>query len=157
MNIHAHIMLLAAGWFADLPVFLQWALGLWVLALGGCFGSFMNVVIYRVPAGLSISHPGSRCPKCLHAIRGYDNIPVVSWLVLRGRCRDCSVAISARYPLVEALVAVVTVVLAVADVWWFEPNVVAGSGARAMLFPAWHVWALYAAHLLLVCTLICAA
>ncbi|WP_394553000.1 prepilin peptidase [Agromyces sp. MMS24-JH15] len=69
--------------------------------LGLAVGSFLNVVIYRVPAGKSIVAPASACPQCGHEIRGYDNIPVLSWLVLRGKCRDCGASISARYPLVE--------------------------------------------------------
>lgn len=69
--------------------------------LGLLVGSFLNVVIYRVPAGLSLVRPGSACPHCHHPVRSYDNVPVVSWGLLRGRCRDCSAPISARYPLVE--------------------------------------------------------
>lgn len=64
-------------------------------------GSFLNVVIARVPEGESIVTPGSRCPQCGHAIRARDNVPVVSWLLLRGRCRDCGARISPRYLLVE--------------------------------------------------------
>jgi len=70
--------------------------------LGALIGSFLNVVIHRVPAGQSVVHPPSACPGCGNRIRPYDNIPVVSWLVLRGRCRDCSAPISGQYPLVEA-------------------------------------------------------
>jgi leader peptidase (prepilin peptidase) / N-methyltransferase len=70
---------------------------------GLVFGSFANVVIWRVPRKESVVSPGSRCPQCGHDIRWYDNVPLVSWMVLRGRCRDCGAAISARYPLVEAL------------------------------------------------------
>ena len=70
-------------------------------AFGSLIGSFLNVVIHRVPAGRSLVTPASACGACGHAIRWYDNIPVVSWLVLRGRCRDCSARISARYPLIE--------------------------------------------------------
>ncbi|RPH71163.1 MAG: prepilin peptidase [Myxococcaceae bacterium] len=66
-------------------------------------GSFLNVVIARVPAGLSIVRPGSRCPRCGHALAWYENVPLVSWLVLGGRCRSCRSPISARYPLVELL------------------------------------------------------
>lgn len=73
---------------------------------GLALGSFLNVVVHRVPAGLSVVAPASACPGCSHPIRRRDNIPVVSWLALRGRCRDCSTAISARYPLVEAATAV---------------------------------------------------
>jgi leader peptidase (prepilin peptidase) / N-methyltransferase len=69
--------------------------------LGLAVGSFLNVVIHRVPARVSVVAPASACPACGHAIRNRDNVPVVSWLVLRGRCRDCSAPISARYPAVE--------------------------------------------------------
>ncbi len=70
-------------------------------AVGLVLGSFANVVIARVPRGESIVHPGSHCPNCTAPVRAYDNIPVVSWVVLRGRCRDCGWTIPARYPLVE--------------------------------------------------------
>jgi leader peptidase (prepilin peptidase)/N-methyltransferase len=78
---------------------------IWALAalLGLVFGSFFNVVIWRVPLHKSISSPPSHCPRCKQPIRPYDNIPVLSWLLLRGRCRDCGQPISSRYPLVEAL------------------------------------------------------
>ncbi len=68
---------------------------------GLCFGSFLNVCIYRLPLGMSVVRPRSACPKCGHAIAGYDNIPVLSWLILRGRCRGCKEPFSARYMLVE--------------------------------------------------------
>jgi leader peptidase (prepilin peptidase)/N-methyltransferase len=68
---------------------------------GLAVGSFLNVVAYRLPLGLSLVHPPSRCPGCETPVRPYDNVPLFSWLVLRGRCRDCSTPISARYPLVE--------------------------------------------------------
>ncbi len=70
-------------------------------AFGSLIGSFLNVVIYRVPRGRSIVSPPSACGSCEHPIRWYDNIPMVSWIVLRGRCRDCSARISVRYPLIE--------------------------------------------------------
>ena len=73
-------------------------------AAGGLLvGSFLNVVAWRLPRGESLVTPGSRCPGCAHPVRPYDNVPVLSWLALRGRCRDCRTPISARYPLVEAL------------------------------------------------------
>ena len=78
-----------------------------VAPLGLMIGSFLNVVTYRVPRGESIVSPGSRCPGCGQAIRPVDNVPVVSWLMLRGRCRGCGTRISPRYPLVELLTAVV--------------------------------------------------
>jgi leader peptidase (prepilin peptidase)/N-methyltransferase len=65
-------------------------------------GSFVNVVAYRIPRGLSVVRPRSACPGCGHQIRGRDNVPVLSWILLRGRCRDCGSGISVRYPLVEA-------------------------------------------------------
>ena len=80
--------------------------------LGLLIGSFLNVVIHRVPAGLSLVRPASRCPSCEAPIRWYDNIPIVSWLVLRGRCRDCGAPISARYPIVETLTGVAFVLVA---------------------------------------------
>ncbi|HYN84072.1 MAG TPA: prepilin peptidase [Pyrinomonadaceae bacterium] len=76
-----------------------------VAVAGACIGSFLNVVIHRVPREESIVFPNSRCPACGTNIRPYDNLPVVSWLVLRGRCRACRAPISARYPAVEALTA----------------------------------------------------
>lgn len=73
--------------------------------LGAIIGSFLNVVIYRVPKGESIVSPRSKCPGCRHELAARDNVPIVSWLLLRGRCRSCSASISARYPLVEGLTA----------------------------------------------------
>lgn len=73
-----------------------------VFAFGASIGSFLNVVIYRLPAGLSLIYPPSRCPKCHHRLGKTENIPVLGWLWLKGRCRWCRVPISARYPLVEA-------------------------------------------------------
>jgi len=92
-------------------------------AVGGlCIGSFLNVVAYRMPAGLSLVSPGSACPGCGTAIRPYDNVPVISWLALRGHCRACDTEISARYPLTEAATGLLfaAVVLAIhvhAQVW----------------------------------------
>lgn len=81
---------------------------------GALIGSFLNVVIYRVPAGRSVVSPASACGTCGTRIRGWDNIPVISWLLLRGQCRDCSAQISPRYPAVELGTAVSFVVVA----WW---------------------------------------
>jgi leader peptidase (prepilin peptidase) / N-methyltransferase len=74
---------------------------------GALIGSFLNVVAHRVPAGESLVSPGSHCPHCGAPVRPWDNVPVVSWLVLRGRCRDCNAPISPRYPLVELVTALV--------------------------------------------------
>lgn len=73
-----------------------------VALLGLVVGSFLNVVVHRVPRGESVVSPRSACPGCGHEIRSRDNVPVLSWLLLRGRCRDCAAPISRRYPLVEA-------------------------------------------------------
>lgn len=80
-----------------------------VALFGLIFGSFLNVCILRVPRRESIVTPGSHCPACGHSIRWYDNIPVLSYLLLRGRCRDCGERISPLYPLVEILTAVIFV------------------------------------------------
>ena len=73
---------------------------------GMLIGSFLNVVAYRIPLGRSVISPPSACPECGHQIRWKDNIPVVSWMLLRGRCRDCGARISVRYPIVEAATGV---------------------------------------------------
>lgn len=96
---------------------------------GLLFGSFANVVIWRVPRGESISHPGSHCPGCEAPITWYDNIPLLSWIVLRARCRHCGEPIAVRYPLVEA--ASGALFLLAALVW--------GPGVRAV-FAAAFFW-----------------
>ena len=78
-------------------------------AFGAAIGSFVNVLAYRLPRHESIVKPRSRCPKCQTQIAGYDNIPVLSWLLLRGRCRHCASPIPVRYPVVEALTALLFV------------------------------------------------
>lgn len=90
--------------------------------LGLVFGSFGNVVVWRLPRGESLSEPPSHCPKCGHAVRWRDNVPVLSWLLLRGRCRDCGEPISVRYPLVEAGSALL----------WLASGVVFGISVRAL-------------------------
>ncbi len=79
------------------------ALTLPIFALGLAFGSFLNVCIWRLPRGLSVVRPGSACPRCERPIRLYDNVPILSWLILRGRCRDCKARITPRYLFVELL------------------------------------------------------
>ena len=78
--------------------------------IGLALGSFLNVCIYRIPHKKSILHPGSSCPKCGTKIRFYDNIPVLSYIILRGRCRSCEAAISLQYPLVELVTAALLVI-----------------------------------------------
>ena len=75
---------------------------LFAFAIGASIGSFLNVVVYRVPAGISLISPGSFCPKCKRSLPWFDNIPVLGWIHLRGKCRFCKQPISMRYPIVEA-------------------------------------------------------
>jgi leader peptidase (prepilin peptidase)/N-methyltransferase len=82
--------------------------------LGAVVGSFLNVVVYRLPRGESLVSPPSRCPSCLTPIKPYDNVPVLAWLWLRGRCRACHARISPRYPLVEAATAALCVAVVLA-------------------------------------------
>ncbi|THG30429.1 prepilin peptidase [Glaciibacter flavus] len=100
--------------------------------LGLVIGSFLNVVVWRVPRGESIAHPPSACPKCHTPIAARDNIPVVSWLLLRGKCRTCGEPISARYPLVEAGTALAFVLVALGAAF----NVYAWAVVPAFLYLA---------------------
>lgn len=102
---------------------LFWYLMLFVAFTGLSVGSFLNVVIYRVPVGRSIASPGSACGSCNHPIRFYDNIPVLSWCILRGRCRDCGAKISPRYALVEALTGIIA-----CFIWWQIPQLLGRVG-----------------------------
>ena len=79
--------------------------GIYVFAIGAAIGSFLNVCIGRWPEGMSVVRPRSRCPKCGHQIKASENIPILSWLMLRGRCSNCHQPISIQYPIVELLVA----------------------------------------------------
>ncbi len=89
---------------------------------GLVFGSFLNVVAYRVPLGRSVVNPPSACPACGAPVRPRDNIPVISWFVLRGKCRDCAAPISSRYPIVEALTGVLlAATVFVVDINWVLP------------------------------------
>ncbi len=131
----------------------DWLVALWLTALGGLIGSFVNVVVYRLPAGMSIVRPGSHCPACQHPIRWFDNVPVLSWFMLCGRCRDCRAAISPRYPLVEAAVAGLFLLLAFGELFPGGGNL---PRPRDPLSEA-QLWGIYAYHLVLLCTLLAAA
>ena len=80
-------------------------LAVWVFVFWSLIGSFLNVVVYRLPLGESVVHGGSHCPRCDTPIKWHDNLPVVGWLFLNGRCRSCQLPIAARYPVVEAICA----------------------------------------------------
>lgn len=86
---------------------------MYAAVIGACIGSFLNVVIYRLPLGKSIVSPPSACPRCGHRLKWYDNIPIFGWLMLAGKCRQCRMPVSIQYPLVE----LVTALLFVLVVW----------------------------------------
>jgi leader peptidase (prepilin peptidase)/N-methyltransferase len=86
--------------------FIDWYFTVVVFAFGACWGSFLNVCIYRIPAELSVVKPRSRCPKCMTDLAWKDNIPIFGWLALGGKCRYCKAPISARYPSIELLTAI---------------------------------------------------
>jgi leader peptidase (prepilin peptidase)/N-methyltransferase len=120
----------------------------WIFFLflfGAATGSFLNVVIYRMPRGQSINFPRSHCPACGKMIAMYDNIPIVSWLVLRGKCRHCGVKISPRYLIIELVTALMFVALYVA---YFMLNVRAGAGTITTSY------AMYISHVVLLSALL---
>jgi len=100
---------------------------------GLTLGSFLNVVAFRLPRGESLVRPGSRCPGCGTPVKPYDNVPVLSWLMLRGRCRTCRRSISIRYPLVEALTALLAA--SVVLVKHSAPDIVLGLLLVGVLVP----------------------
>ena len=108
-------MILLANSFEALTGLPIWSAYLFVFLLGSIIGSFLNVVIHRVPREQSIVFPNSKCPECEKKIKAYDNIPILGWLVLGGKCRNCKNPISARYPAVELL----TGLLFVLTFWQF--------------------------------------
>jgi leader peptidase (prepilin peptidase)/N-methyltransferase len=103
-----------------------------VFVSGSAIGSFLNVVVYRLPKNLSVMRPPSRCPKCLNQLKPYENIPVFGWLWLRGRCNHCLRPISARYPLVEAATGLLFLLI----FWRF------GAGVQTLGFWALFSWLL---------------
>jgi leader peptidase (prepilin peptidase)/N-methyltransferase len=161
------LLLVAAGETSSLglPLWaLEWIgqglLGAWLFALGACVGSFLNVVVYRLPQGMDLAHPGSHCPNCGHAIRARDNLPLLGWLLLGGRCRDCRARISPRYYYVELFCALLFVLVAI-----FE-GIIATDGLRLGVrlsypsispFQPFPFWTAYAAHVVLLVTLLAAA
>lgn len=90
---------------------MQCMIAAWIFILGSCFGSFLNVVIFRLPAGMSLGKPKSRCPQCETPLPAKDNIPVFGWLLLKGKCRYCGLPIPVRYPLIETTCGLILLVL----------------------------------------------
>lgn len=91
--------------------FIDWYFTVVVFMFGACWGSFLNVCIYRIPAELSVVKPRSRCPKCMTNLAWYDNIPIFGWIALGGKCRYCKAPISVRYPSIELLTAILFTLL----------------------------------------------
>jgi leader peptidase (prepilin peptidase)/N-methyltransferase len=96
---------------------LWWFVLLWLGCLGGCVGSFLTVVWDRLGTGEGFVFPRSRCPECDHEIRWYHNIPIVGWMVLRGRCYDCGAAISPKHLMVELFFAGLFMLAGLASPW----------------------------------------
>jgi leader peptidase (prepilin peptidase)/N-methyltransferase len=128
-----------------------------VFAFGACVGSFLNVVVYRLPEGLSVVSPPSRCPRCGGRLGWRENLPVLGWLFLRGRCRSCRLPISIQYPLIEAFVGVLFAGLFL--LWYVVPN---DWALAALRDPWWKAqgfalsWPVFVAVLLLVAGLVAA-
>jgi prepilin signal peptidase PulO-like enzyme (type II secretory pathway) len=130
-----------------------------VVILGGSIGSFLNVVVYRLPRGMGLLRPASRCPHCEYPILARDNIPVIGWLVLRGRCRRCQIRISARYPIVEAAVAGLVFMLALLELHYRGVNLPQSGGPSVRAFAhvaPIHVW-ICGYHAFLLCAILAAA
>jgi len=133
----------------------------WLTVLGGAIGSFLNVVVYRLPRGLSLIEPPSHCPMCKKPIRWFDNVPVFGWIVLRGRCRDCRTPISMRYPLIEALTAAMFGLLAASEYLSGGANLPLRAielveGVTVTGLNNLQLYTIYGYHLVLLCTLLCA-
>lgn len=140
----------------------MWIAAFWMAAVGGAVGSFLNVVVYRLPAGMNLSYPSSHCPKCGHPIRWHDNVPVFGWLLLGGRCRDCRTWIPLRYPTVEATVAALFLLIAGTEGATLGANLPARPVpvVDGVIFPPLTVWQLagiMGTHLFLLCTLLSAS
>ena len=145
-------------------VLLQWGLNaIWCLLVfcyGACIGSLINVIVYRMPLGLSIVSPPSRCPKCQTKLAWNDNIPVLGWIFLRGKCRYCKTPISPEYPIVEAIVGSLFVLFFA--LWYLAPTFDAtflGIDWAAVrpawyLNPAWKTWPSFVVLLILVSSLV---
>jgi leader peptidase (prepilin peptidase)/N-methyltransferase len=142
---------------------LDFLTAIWFGIIGACIGSFLNVVAYRMPRGMSIVWEPSHCPACGRPIRPRDNVPVLGWLTLRGRCRDCGKAISPRYAIVEATMGAVFFALAYVELFSGGANLPSGPTVAArgswetVWNPQWPLIVAYAFHAAMLCVLMCAA
>ena len=133
---------------------------LFFLLLGGLFGSFLNVVAYRVPRGGSVVGRRSHCPRCGTMIRGRDNVPVLGWLLLGGRCYACRGWISARYPVVEAIMAAGVMLLATRELATNGGNLPGGAVGYpdgpdlVFMHASWRVMGMFAWHVAVLATLV---
>ncbi len=150
---------LNAGGTVSADFYIDLVTALWLGFIGACVGSFLNVVAYRLPLGMSVVWTPSHCPKCNHPIRARDNVPVLGWLWLRGKCRDCGAPISPRYAIVEAIMGLVFFVLAYVELFSGGARLLGGTftnlrGAFDIVWnPQWPVIGMYAYHGLLVSSL----
>jgi len=135
----------------------EWIWYIFVFAFGSCIGSFLNVVIYRLPREKSLVSPGSACPGCDKSIAFYDNIPLLSWLLLGGKCRNCKMRISPRYFFIELLTG--SAFLSVFILYFVYPpirnfNI---SGTEGLLAFVNGGYVFYGVHVLLIASLIAAS
>ncbi|MEQ9408489.1 MAG: prepilin peptidase [Fuerstiella sp.] len=147
----------------NLPMLgMQLLIATWIFVLGTCFGSFLNVVIYRLPAGLSLGRPKSRCPRCETPLAARDNIPILGWLLLRGRCRYCQLPIAVRYPLIETVCGAVFLALLFGELLTGASNLPlrhpdhfhVNPGFWLVWFAKWDLTGIYLFHCLLLTTVL---
>jgi uncharacterized protein (TIGR00730 family) len=159
---------LFAGIADHLPPSVVLALGtfllcVWLFAVGTAWGSFLNVVVYRLPLGKNIVYPGSRCPRCGHAIRLWHNLPILGWLLLAGKCKDCRLPISVRYPLIEFLMGSIWIGVALVLMEWltgFQTSLWTSRIPGELGLSSWEqipFWTAYCLLMLLFFTLLAAA
>jgi leader peptidase (prepilin peptidase)/N-methyltransferase len=150
------------GRAATAPILLQHAVYiLFLFAFGACVGSFLNVVVWRLPRGESLVTPPSHCPKCGNRLKWYDNLPVIGWIKLRGKCRFCALPISPRYPIVEALTGGIFVfyyaMFFLADTGpcaYPGATTDLGNPVRELALTWSRDWDIYALYILLLCVLL---
>jgi leader peptidase (prepilin peptidase) / N-methyltransferase len=148
----------------------HWIIVTWMSLIGAVIGSFLNVVVYRLPLGMSLVEPPSHCPRCKHHIRWFDNVPILGWIMRRGSCRDCGVPISIRYPIVEAITALIFGLMTAYEYVALGKNLPLRSIQRVIEvaphaiaitrqtgLSQGELFAVLLFHLLLLCTLLCTA